>query len=73
MGSRTCVSRAAIQMADDKAEAELHMATDGFNREAPTTEDEKLLAEHAFHPRVNASEVNTTLHGPALSQSRDNL
>ena len=52
------ISRAAIQMADDKAEAELHMATDGYNREAPTTEDELLLAEHASHPRVNAAEVS---------------
>lgn len=52
------ISRAAIQMADDKAEAELHMATDGYNREAPTTEDELLLAEHASHPRVNAAEAS---------------
>ena len=47
-------------MADDKAEAELHMATDGYNREVPTTEDELLLAEHASHPRVNAAEVGLT-------------
>ena len=53
-------SRAAIQLADEKAEAELHMATDGFNPEVPTTEDELLLAEHASHPRVNAAEVCTT-------------
>lgn len=50
-------SRTAIQLIEDKAEAELQMATDGFNREAPTTEDELLLAEHASHPRVNPSEV----------------
>lgn len=51
------ISRAAIQLADEKAEAELHMATDGYNREAPATEDEVLLAEHAARPRVNPSEV----------------
>ena len=62
-------SRAAIQLADEKAEAELHMATDGFNREAPTTEDELLLAEHASHPRVNPSEVSLSIILPCSRQS----